>query len=409
MRVRVFQAAHELARLGGEACPWSVQWRENGRRRTKTIGTFDDADDFAAVKKAELLNRAKGVRPDVKWSQFEEQYLAEKVEASGKRPGTVKSIKLALKQFNEICKPKWVCQIDEMALDQFCRRRFKMVGLHKQKIRPATVEKELRHIRAALGVAKRWKYIAEIPAMPEILSDQREKLHVTEEHFALMMKAADVATFPDMQIHDLPPDCTPGDWWRALFATAWVTGARIGAILKLRWADLDWDSGRVLSRATTTKQRKDARPDIKAALPFLEKICGGDVRLLPWNHAARTLYREFKRIQESVKDEQGNRLIDLPCQDAGNTDHTCNEWCHVYGFHAFRYAHARVNWANPQLQNQMGHASRATTEHYRQWAERQFTEYGATLPKLDDERESGGQQQNGNKNSNKPQLRIVGA
>lgn len=193
-----------------------------------------------------------------------------------------------------------------------------------------------------------------------------------------------------------------------------IVGARNGcydrprAYREDRDADLDWDSGRILSRATTTKQRRDARPDIKAALPYLEKICGGDVRLLPWKHAARTLFREFKRIQESAKDDEGNRLIDLPCQDAGNTDHTCNEWCHVYGFHAFRYAHARVNWANPQLQNQMGHASRATTEHYRLWAERQFTEYGATLPKLEDERKNGEQQQNGNKDSNKPRFRIVG-
>ena len=50
----------------------------------------------------------------MKWSQFEEQYLTEKVEASGKRPGTVKSIKLALKHFKEMCKPKWGHQIDKM-------------------------------------------------------------------------------------------------------------------------------------------------------------------------------------------------------------------------------------------------------------------------------------------------------
>lgn len=406
MNVRVFRAAHELKRLGPDDCPWSVQWRENGRRRTKTIGTKKDAHDFAAVKKAELLNRAKGIRPDVKWDGFKEQYLTEKVEASGKRPGTIKEIKLALNRFEELCKPKWVHQIDEMTLDQFSRRRFKMKGVHGQKIRPATVEKELRHVRAALSIAKRWKYIAEVPAMPEILGDKREKLHVTEDHFALIMKAADVATFPDMTIHDLPPKATPGDWWRALFATAWVTGARISAILELRWPDLDWDSGRIRSRAATTKQRRDARPDIKAALPYLEKICGGDPRLLPWNHAARTLYREFRRIQESVKDDDGNRLIELACQDSDNEDHTCNEWCHVYGFHAFRYAHARVNWANPQLQNQMGHACRATTEHYRQWAERQFTEYGATLPEIEHEQQ---QQQNGNNDSNKPRLRVFSA
>lgn len=406
MRVRVFQDSKEKARLGARKCPWSVEWRDNGRRRSKSIGSKDDANDFAAVKKTELLNRVKGIRVDMKWDDFVEQYKTEKVEASGKRPGTIKEINLALSRFKELCKPKWVHQIDDHTLDQFSSRRFKQKGIHAQKIRPATVKKELRHIRAALGVAKRWKYVAEVPEMPEIHEDEREKLHVTEEHFALMMKAADSATFPEMDMHDLHPGCTPGDWWRALFATAWVTGARISAILKLRWQDLDFETGRILSRASTTKGRKDVRPDIKAAMPYLEKICGGDPRLLPWNHAPRTLYREFERIQESAMDDDENRLINLPCQDIDNEDHVCNEWCHVYGFHAFRYAHARVNWANPQLQNQMGHACRATTDRYRQWAERQFTEYGAGLPDLEEDER---QRENGGKNSGKPQLRVVGA
>jgi|LSQX01.2.fsa_nt_gb integrase len=408
MKVRVFQNSKEKARLGAARCPWACEWTENGRRVAQTLGSKEDAEEFAAVKRAALLNRIKGIRPDVKWDAFVQQYMTEKVHASGKRPGTIKEIKLALARFKELCKPRWVHQIEELTLDQFCRRRFSMHGIHKQKIRPATVEKELRHVRAALSVAKRWKYIAEVPAMPEILGDQREKAHVTEDHFALMMKAAEVATFPDIESHKLPPECAPADWWRALFATAWVTGARISAILRLRWEDLDWDSGRILSRAAATKQRRDARPDIKAALPYVEKIAGGDPRLFPWNHAARTLYREFKRIQEAAVDDQGNRLIDLPCRDADNEGHTCNAWCHVYGFHAFRYAHARVNWANPQLQNQMGHACRATTEHYRQWAERQFTEYGATLPEIDTT-PSGDVRGNTGEDSGEPCLRLFTA
>ncbi len=146
-------------------------------------------------------------------------------------------------------------------------------------------------------------------------------------------------------------------------------------------------------------------PSVSERDQYLEKICGGDERLPPWNHGARTLYREFKRIQEAVEDDDGNRPINLPCQDAENKDHECHEWCHVYGFHAFRNAHARANWANTQLQNQMGHACRATTEHYRQWVERQFTEYGAMLPEIGEEREEQGQREN----SGKPQLRLFGA
>ena len=48
MKVRVYQVAHEVNRLGEDACPWSVEWQENGRRRAKTVGSKDDADCFAS-------------------------------------------------------------------------------------------------------------------------------------------------------------------------------------------------------------------------------------------------------------------------------------------------------------------------------------------------------------------------
>ena len=122
----------------------------------------------------------------------------------------------------------------------------------------------------------------------------------------------------------------------------------------------------------------------------LEKIAGTDGRLLPWNHDKRHLYDEFARIQKAAE-------INLPCPDEGDEKHTCTESCHLYGFHGFRYAHARYNYQNPDLQNQMGHACAATTEHYRKWAKRQLAEYDAYVPEL--EKEAGG---------GKPRLRIVG-
>lgn len=178
---------------------------------------------------------------------------------------------------------------------------------------------------------------------------------------------------------------------------------RIESILRLRWADLDEASGRILARAGTTKQRADYRPDVRGALPYLEKIRGTDPRLLPWNHAERTLYRVFARIQRKAG-------IELPCRDADTAGHGCNQWCHVYGFHAFRYAHARLNYAHPQLQNQMGHACRATTDHYRRWAERQMAGYDAYMPAgLDSGKEAAGQRENGGKDSGNPGLRVVSA
>ena len=60
MKVRVFQKESEVKRLGKKGCPWSVQWRENGRRRSKTIGKKADAEKFAVIKRAELVDKASG-------------------------------------------------------------------------------------------------------------------------------------------------------------------------------------------------------------------------------------------------------------------------------------------------------------------------------------------------------------
>ena len=209
---------------------------------------------------------------------------------------------------------------------------------------------------------------------------------------------------PDLRIHpELPLEATLGDWWRALVVTLWVTGARIDSALRLRWEDVDFEAGRILSRAADLKQRKDTRPEIRGALPYLVKIRGADPRLLPWNHNRRTLYAEFYRIQKAAG-------IDLACPDQESPGHVCGDSCHLYGFHAFRYAHARFNYSNPELQNQMGHACSATTDHYRRWAERQIAEYGAYLPAAVDGGKGGPEQrENSGKDSGKRILRVVGA
>lgn len=48
MKVRVFQDSKELARLGEKVCPWTIEWRDNGRKRRKTIGKKEDAEARSA-------------------------------------------------------------------------------------------------------------------------------------------------------------------------------------------------------------------------------------------------------------------------------------------------------------------------------------------------------------------------
>jgi len=45
MKVRIYQDGKEKKRRVPRSCPWSVEWRQNGRRRCKTIGAKADAYD----------------------------------------------------------------------------------------------------------------------------------------------------------------------------------------------------------------------------------------------------------------------------------------------------------------------------------------------------------------------------
>lgn len=398
MKVRMFQDSKEKARVGAKLCPWGIEWRQNGRKQRKTIGSKNDAEDAAAVKRGELLDHVKGVNTRKRWDDFEEEYLRDEVEASGKRPGTIKQVRITMKTFRETVKPTWVYLIDARTLDTYRRMRLKDKGSRGGPLSPHTVKKELRHIHAALGVAKRWNFLREVPDLPKVAADEAEKVHVTEEHFRAMLKACHLAQKPTPELHEcLPEGVTAADWWQAMLVTCWVTGARVDSVLRLRWDDLDRETGRVLARAADLKQRKDTRPEIAAALPYLDRIAGSDPRLLPWNHNKRSLYKEFYRIQQAAG-------IHLACPKEGDKGHECNDSCHTYGFHAFRYAHARMNADNPQLQNQMGHACAATTEHYRKWAERQLAEYNAYIPDMED-----GRRENGGEGEGERRLRLFGA
>ena len=73
--------------------------------------------------------------------------------------------------------------------------------------------------------------------------------------------------------------------------------------------------------------------------------------------------------QTSVRIQQAAG-IRLPCAEG----HVHTETCHTYGFHSFRYGFAQLNYgrlALDELQDQMGHRSRSTTEHYVDFAKRQ--------------------------------------
>jgi len=207
--------------------------------------------------------------------------------------------------------------------------------------------------------------------MPEVDGYGKDKPFVTEEHFNAIMAACDSAKFPEDQHY------TAGTFWRALLATAWVTGTRKSALLSLLWEDVDLKDGVALSRYADNKGKRDQRHKIGSVKGFLAELYAvrkpGESRVFPWNYSVRTLDRELHQIQRAAG-------IHLPCRK----DHEHTPTCHVYGFHSFRYAHATYNFGrvpDRDLQERMGHASFNTTKRYIKYAEaHQDRAYDVFLP-----------------------------
>ena len=132
-----------------------------------------------------------------------------------------------------------------------------------------------------------------------------------------MMERCSVGRFPRDQHY------TPETFWRALLATAWITGMRKSALLSLRWEDVDLRAGVALSRCRDNKgKRDDKRHRIDGVAGLLAELYAvrqpSDPRVFPWNVSVRTLDRELARIQQAAG-------IHLPCHE--DHEHTQRATC----------------------------------------------------------------------------------
>lgn len=367
MRCWIFQDNRQRDKHGAKA-KWNVGWIDSeGRRKRKTIGCKSMAEKYSRKLEGQLAAGLVETDSRVDWAKFRSEY--ETTIMPTWRSGTSRvEATHSLDAFERIARPKYVSRINKKMLDSFAAERLTEPGKKKgDTLSPETVKKDLRAIRAALSIAQRWDYMRHVPGMPEIKGYGKDKPFVTEEHFKDMMAHCGAARMPEGQ------HFTPEAFWRALLATAWVTGMRKGAMLSLLWEDVDLDAGTAISRHTHNKAKRDETKQIGLVAGLLKSIKGFDSRVFPWNHSLKSLDRDLARIQKASG-------IHLVCRE----DHEHTDACHNYGFHSFRYAHATYNFgrvSDRELQQQMGHASFTTTQHYIKYAEaHQRKTYDAHFP-----------------------------
>ncbi len=352
----IYQRAEQVEKLGPDAASWYVGWYEpNGRRKAESCGPGrlgkQRAKDRKKQLEGELMTGQYQVQARRTWEEFLEKYR--EMVLSRKAPRSRDEAETSLAHFLRIAGPARLFSITTETIDNFTARRRQERGKKGgDLVSPATVNKDLRHIKAALGKAKKWGWLAILPEFEMERTPGKLPRWMTGEHFAAVYAACDKARMPDGLAN-----VTAADWWRALLVMGYMTGWRISELLAVRREDVYLEAGTALTRAEDNKGNRDARARLHpVVVEHLRRVAGFSPLVFPWNHNRRTLDTEFHRLQR----EAGVRL---PCPK----NHTHTDACHAYGFHDLRRAFATLNAARltpDQLQVLMRHKSYQTTKVY---------------------------------------------
>ncbi len=342
MNAWLFQDYRQKQKLG-EKCPWSVGWIDpDGQRRSKRIGSHSMAGKFQRKIEGELAAGTYQSSSKKSWADFREEY--EERGQPGTTGGTRNLTRYTFDHFERLVKPVHVSAISSRTVAGYVSARSVELARDKgSRVSPATVNRELRNLRAILRSAHRWGYLARVPEIDFLKEPGKLPTYVTPEHFAKLYLHADAPRWPN----DGP--FAPCDWWRALLVTAYMTGWRIGSLLALRREDIDLDRGQVLSRAADNKGKRDQRVPLHPIVAdHLRKLASFSPLVFAWNHPRRGLFDEFHAIQTAagVRPE-GPKAF--------------------YGFHDLRRAFATMNAATltpDALQALMQHKDYQTTQRY---------------------------------------------
>ena len=363
MSAWIRQKASQVRKHGKRKAAWYAVWNEpDGRRREKSCGPGPDGKRRAQLLAEKVKSQLTlGVyqserQKSVLFPAFVTDYLK---HLATRESRTVAQVETSLRHFSRILKldRKPVSSITTKSVDEFREvRRTESGKKPGSVISPATVNKDLRTIKAALRVAHDWGQIDVVPKVRMEREPQKLPRFMTPEHFEQIFNACGSARLP------ADGHYTPGAFWQALMVFAQMTGWRINEILALEWADVDTSNGTAITRARSNKGKRD---EVVALHPVvLEHILPLKTfhpNVFPWEHNLRTLYAEFKRIQQTAG-------IHVPCKE--QHEHTPS--CHLYGFHDARRAFATMNAANMSretLQALMRHQSPLTTARYINYAQ----------------------------------------
>ena len=210
----IFQDDKQVKKHGAKAASWYVGWVDPaGKRRCKSCGSGSRgkslADKLRKSREAELITGTYEDKGRKEWVDFRTEYDANVLNGMDVR--NRQETTMAISQFERIVNPKRMAGITSLAIADYVAQRRRDQGMKPgSKLSPATVNKELRHIRAVLRKAKKWHYLAEVPDFDFLREHKKLPTYVPPEDFAKLYQSCEHTKRPN---HLAYPTAV---WWQAM-------------------------------------------------------------------------------------------------------------------------------------------------------------------------------------------------
>jgi len=147
-----------------------------------------NAERLRRKVEAELMTGTYRMNVKKVWKEFRTEY--ERRVLDGLAPRSRDEARTSLNHFERVVRPIRMIALCTAHVDDFIAARRKDRGLRKDEpVSPATINKDLRHVKAALRVAKEWGYLHDVPRFHMQKVPQKLPTYVNPDEFATLYAA----------------------------------------------------------------------------------------------------------------------------------------------------------------------------------------------------------------------------
>ncbi len=230
---------------------WGYTLQVNGKqeRRFNVVWSREDAQEALAAR---ILERDGPLKKSVAKTLGEmvDEYLAQK-RALGKR--SIRNDEMATAAFLvEFGRNRSLTEIQEAEIARYAERRLTETSQRlKRSVRPATVNRQLAILRGLLRLAKKRRYLTEVPEFDMAKEPEGRLRFLSEDEATRLLAACEEASSDRRMISQRSP------YLFAIVTIALNTGMRKGEILGLAWECVDFARGVILLERTKSGRRRE--------------------------------------------------------------------------------------------------------------------------------------------------------